>query len=101
MSAQGGQMAQMKIMIYFMPVMLLAFFNSFACGLTFYYFTANIISVGQQFVIKKWFIDEKAILRKIQAHKTKPGAAKKSGFQKRLEGMQRKREQQMKAKKKK
>lgn len=101
MSAQGPQMAQMKIMIYFMPIMLLAFFNSFACGLTFYYFAANIISVAQQFVIKKWFIDEEAILRKIQEHKKKPGSSKKSSFQKRLENMQRKREQQMRGKKRK
>jgi YidC/Oxa1 family membrane protein insertase len=83
--AGNAQMSQMKIMIYFMPVMLLVFFNNYAAGLSYYYFTANIISVGQQFVIKKFFINEEKIHAKIQANKAKPN--KKSGFQKRLEDM--------------
>jgi len=83
--AGNAQMSQMKIMIYFMPVMLLVFFNNYAAGLSYYYFTANIISVGQQFVIKKYFINEEKIHAKIQANKAKP--SKKSGFQKRLEDM--------------
>lgn len=83
--AGNAQMSQMKIMIYFMPVMLLVFFNNYAAGLSYYYFTANIISVGQQFVIKKFFINEEKIHAKIQENKAKP--SKKSGFQKRLEDM--------------
>ncbi len=83
--AGGPQMAQMKIMIYFMPIMLLFFFNGYSSGLSYYYFTANIISVAQQFVIKRYFIDEEAIHKKIQENKKKP--VKKSGFQQRLEKM--------------
>lgn len=85
MGGGSAQMSQMKIMIYFMPVMLLFFFNNYAAGLSYYYFTANIISVGQQFIIKRFFINEDKIHAKIQANKKKP--AKKSGFQKRLEDM--------------
>lgn len=81
----GAQEAQMKIIMYFMPVMLLVFFNNYAAGLSYYYFIANIISVGQQLVIKKYFINEEKIHAKIQANKAKP--KKKSAFQQRLEDM--------------
>lgn len=81
----GAQEAQMKIIMYFMPVMLLVFFNNYAAGLSYYYFIANIISVGQQLVIKKYFINEEKIHAKIQANRAKP--KKKSAFQKRLEDM--------------
>lgn len=88
MAGGGGasaQMPQMKMMIYFMPFMLLFFFNSYSAGLSYYYLTANVISMLQQFVIKRYFINEDAIRAKIQANKKKP--SKKSKFQKRLEKM--------------
>ena len=47
----------------------------------------------------KRFIDEEAILAQLQANKKKP-AKPKSKFQKKLEEMQRKQEQQMKNRKK-
>lgn len=84
--AGGPQMAQMKIMIYFMPFMLLFFFNNYSSGLSYYYFSANIISVAQQLIIKRYFINEEAIHKKIQENKKKP--AKKSKLQQRLEKMQ-------------
>ena len=85
--AGGGnaQMPQMKMMIYLMPVMLLVFFNNYSSGLSYYYFMANVMSMAQQFIIKRWFIDEDAIRPKIQANKKKP--KKTSGFQARLEKM--------------
>jgi YidC/Oxa1 family membrane protein insertase len=73
------------MMIYFMPVMLLFFFNSYSSGLSYYYLTANVISMVQQFVIKRYFINESAIRAKIQKNKKKP--KKKSNFQQRLEKM--------------
>lgn len=88
MDMTGGanaQMPQMKLMIYMMPFMLLFFFNSYSSGLSYYYFSANVITMLQQFVIKRYFIDEEKIHAKIQANKKKP--AKKSGFQQRLEKM--------------
>jgi YidC/Oxa1 family membrane protein insertase len=87
MAGGGGsaQLPQMKMMIYFMPVMLLFFFNSYSSGLSYYYLTANVISMVQQFVIKRYFINEDAIRAKIQKNKTKP--KKKSNFQQRLEKM--------------
>lgn len=85
----GPQGAQMKIMMYLMPFMMLFFFNSTSSGLSYYYFAANMISIGQQWIIKKFFVDEKSILAKIEANKIKSATqpAKKSSFQKRLEDM--------------
>jgi len=87
MAGGGGnaQMPQMKMMIYFMPFMLLVMFNDFSAGLSYYYLTANVVSMLQQFVIKRFFINEDAIRAKIQNNKKK--TKKKSSFQKRLEKM--------------
>ena len=59
--AMGGQMAQMKWMMYLMPIMFLGFFNSYAAALSYYYFLANMFTFTQQYFMKK-FIDEDAIL---------------------------------------
>jgi len=91
MSGGTGQLPQMKIMIYFMPVMLLAFFNNYSAGLSYYYLMANVITMSQQFVVKRFFINEDAIRAKINANKKKPSSNKKSGFQKRLEDLAKKR----------
>jgi len=70
-------------MMYLMPVMMLFFFNSYASGLSYYYLIANMITIGQQAAIKKWFINEDKLLAKIQENKTK--VRKKSGFGAKLE----------------
>jgi YidC/Oxa1 family membrane protein insertase len=101
-SMAGPQAAQMKIVMYFMPFMMIFFFNSFPAGLTYYYFSANIISVIQQLVIKKYFIDEDKLHRQIQENKKKPISTKKSAFQERLEKIARQKQEranQLKGKK--
>jgi YidC/Oxa1 family membrane protein insertase len=80
----SSQMPGMKGMMYVMPVMFMFILNSFSAGLTYYYFLANLITIGQNAVFKR-SIDEKALLKKLEAKKAKP--AKKSSFQKRLEDM--------------
>ena len=45
------QQMQQKIMIYFMPVMMLFFMWSAPSGLLLYWFTGNIIMFGQQMII--------------------------------------------------
>lgn len=87
----GPQMAQMKWMMYLMPIMFLGFFNNYAAGLSYYYFLANMVTFGQQFVMRKYFIDEASILSKIEQNKKKP--VKKSKFQKRLEEMAKKQQE--------
>jgi YidC/Oxa1 family membrane protein insertase len=42
----------MKIMIYVSPLMMLFFFNSYASGLSLYYFVSNTITIGIMLVIK-------------------------------------------------
>ena len=95
-SMATGQMAQMKWMMYLMPIMFLGFFNNYAAGLSYYYFLANMFTFTQQYFMKR-MINEDAILAQLQANKQKP--KKKSKFQKKLEDMQRKQEQQMKKRK--
>ena len=85
--AEGPMAAQMKMMTYLMPVMMLFFFNNYAAGLSYYYLLANVISIGQTILIRKVFINEDSIRAKIEVNKKKPKANKKSGFQKRLEDM--------------
>ena len=86
-ASEGPMAQQMKIMTYLMPVMMLFFFNSYSAGLSYYYFLANVISMGQTLLIRKMFINEDAIRAKIETNKKRPQAKKKSGFQKRLEEM--------------
>tara|TARA_Y100000589_G_scaffold70913_1_gene63227 strand:+ start:4981 stop:6735 length:1755 start_codon:yes stop_codon:yes gene_type:complete len=95
-SMATGQMAQMKWMMYLMPIMFLGFFNNYAAGLSYYYFLANMITFSQQFLMKK-MIDENAILAQIEKNKKNP--KKKSSFQKKLEELQKRQEAKMKRKK--
>ncbi|MGB0881693.1 MAG: membrane protein insertase YidC [Vicingaceae bacterium] len=83
MGGDNAMASQMKMMTYLMPLMMLFFFNSYAAGLSFYYLIANIITITQQFVIRKWIVDEDKLHAKIQANKTKK--KKKTGFAAKLE----------------
>ena len=87
----GAQATQMKVITYLMPVMLLLWFNDYASGLSYYYFTANVVSMLQMFVIKKWFINEEAIHAKIQEKRENNKVKKKSRFQQQMEDMAKKR----------
>jgi YidC/Oxa1 family membrane protein insertase len=83
-SASSQQMPGMKTMMYIMPVMFMFILNNFSSGLTYYYFLTNVITIGQNYLFKQ-FVDDKAILKKMEDKKAKP--AKKSKFQQRLEEM--------------
>jgi YidC/Oxa1 family membrane protein insertase len=99
-AAEGAMAAQMKIMMYIMPFMMSFFFNNYSSGLSYYYFLANIISIGQTVLIRKVFINEDSIRAKIEVNKKKPKSQKKSGFQKRLEEMAKQKGQALPKKKK-
>lgn len=95
--AAGGNdinMKMMKYMPFVMPIMFLPWFNSFAAGLTFYYTFSNILSLVQQFIIQKFFINEDAILAKIEQKRKEP--VKQSKWQQRLEEMQKVQQERMK-----
>ena len=89
-SAGSSQMPGMKTMMYIMPVMFMFILNNFSSGLTYYYFLANLITIGQNLVFKR-FIDEEKIMKKINAKKNQP--AKKSRFAQRLEDLQKQQQQ--------
>lgn len=89
-SAGSSAMPGMKTMMYIMPVMFMLILNNFSAGLTYYYFLANLITLGQNLIFKQ-FIDEEKILKKINARKGKP--AKKSRFALRLEELQKQQKQ--------
>jgi YidC/Oxa1 family membrane protein insertase len=82
------QMPGMKTMMYLMPVMFLFWFNDYSSGLSYYYLLANLLTFAQIYIIRAT-IDEKKLHAQIEANKKKP--VKKSGFQKRLEDMAKKR----------
>ncbi len=98
MTAGSSQMPGMKSMMYMMPVMLLFIFNSYASALSYYYFLTNMITFGQIAIIKR-FVDDEAILRKLNENKKKP--RKKSKFQARMEQMAKQKSQQAASMKKK
>ena len=77
-------MPGMKTMMYIMPVMFLFILNGYASGLSYYYFLANVITIGQIYVFR-FMIDEDKIRAQIQINKKKPIV--KSKFQQKLEDM--------------
>ncbi len=90
-------MPGMKTMMYLMPVMFLFILNSYSSGLSYYYFLANVITIGQTYLIR-YFVDEEKIRLQLQANKKKP--VQKSNFQKRIEDMAKQRGVQAPKKKK-
>lgn len=86
----SGLSGAMKYIGYIMPIVFLGFFNKYAAGLSYYYFLSNIITFGQQFVIRR-FVDDKKLHAQIQENKKKP--VKKSGFAERLEKMAKQQQQ--------
>jgi YidC/Oxa1 family membrane protein insertase len=81
-STPGSDQPGMKLMMYMMPVMFMVILNQFSSGLTYYYFLANMITYGQN-IISKQFINEKAVLAKLEANRKKPLV--KSKWQQKLE----------------
>ena len=72
MTPQDPNNPMMKYLPFIFPVILMGMFNKMAAALTFYYTVSNLLSMLQQFIIQKYFIDEKAIHAQLQENKTKP-----------------------------
>ncbi len=94
---QNQQVPGMKFMMYFMPVIFLAVMNNYSAGLSWYYFTANILTFGQTYLLRYIIKDEK-VRSEIEANLKKP--VKVSGFQKRLQDMMKQQQQMQNTKKK-
>jgi YidC/Oxa1 family membrane protein insertase len=89
----SGATGQMKYIGYIMPIVFLGVLNSYPAGLNYYYFLANMLTFGQQFLIRTMVNDEKihAILKE---NKAKPEEKKKkSKFQTRLDEYMRQQQQ--------
>lgn len=87
-SDNNPQMKSMRNMtLYFMPIFMLFICNNLSSGLTYYYLLSNLIMMLQTWVIRRFFVDEKKIMARVQAASAK-GAKPKSKFQQRLEAIQ-------------
>lgn len=79
-TAQGP----MKNIGYVMPVVFMFVLNSFPAALSFYYFVSNMVTFGQQYLIKQ-FVDDDKIRAKVEESKLKNVNKKKSKFQMKIE----------------
>jgi len=86
MTPQDPNNPMLKYMPFIFPVILMGVFNKMAAALTFYYTFSNLLSIAQQFIIQKYFINEKAIHAQLQENKNKPATPSK--WAQRLEEMQ-------------
>lgn len=76
----------MKSMSYIMPVVFMVVLNSFPAGLSFYYLMSNLVTFGQQAIIRR-FVDEAKIKKIMDEHRKAmaAGNGKKSKFMAKLE----------------
>lgn len=83
MTAATGPMKSMSLI---MPLIFMFVLNSFAAGLSFYYFVSNLVTFAQQAIIRR-FVDEDKIKAVMEEHKRKilSGDGKKSKFMTRLQ----------------
>ena len=92
-SQSSSSMPGMKWMMYLMPVMFLVFFNTYASGLSYYYFISLLITILQTFLTRMMVKEDK--VRAVMAENAKK-PKKKSGFMARLEEAQRRQLEQQK-----
>ena len=81
------QMAGMKfMMVYFMPVMMLCWFNGYASGLTYYYMLSQLFTIAQMTGFR-YFVNEDKLHAKLKANAAKADSQpkKKSKWQARYE----------------
>ena len=72
--------------LYMMPIMMFFICNNLSSGLSYYYLLSNLITMLETWIIKKWFVDQDAIVAKVKAAEGKP--VPKSKWQQRLEEAQ-------------
>ena len=94
-STGSEQMPGMKTMMYIMPLFMLVFLNSYPAGLNYYYFISTLITILQT-ILFRYFLNEEALLAKLEANKKNPAKKKSGGFMARLEEAQRKQQAMLK-----
>ena len=88
-AGQPGAGMMKFMMVYFMPVMMLCFMNSYASGLCYYYFLSQMFTMIIMWAIRRTVDDEK-VREKLLSHKPR----KKSRFQERYEEALRQQQEQ-------
>ena len=91
---QQPGMPNMKFLMYLMPVMMLLWFNSAASGLSYYYTLSTLISIGQIWVIRKYFINEAKLHAKIQENRQNAKTRGPSKWQRKMDEMMKQAEEQ-------
>jgi len=94
MQQQPG-MPNMKFIMYLSPLMMLIFFNSYASGLSLYYFVSNLITILIMLAIKNFIINDEKIHAQIQENKKKE-PKKENKFQRKMREMMEEAEKQKK-----
>ena len=82
--------------VWLMPIMMIFICNNLSAGLSYYYLMSNIITIGQNWAIRKWFVDEDKIYAKLQKKANSKEPPKKSKFQQRLEAAYKAQQEQQK-----
>jgi len=96
-SMDTSAMPGMKFMnVWLMPIMMVFICNNLSAGLSYYYLLSNLITIGQNIAIRKWFIDEDKIYAKLKEKASKAEPKKKSRFQQKMDELMKMQEEQQK-----
>ena len=82
--------------VWLMPIMMVFICNHLSAGLSYYYLLSNIITIGQNWAIRKWFVDEDKIYENLKKKANSKEPPKKSKFQQRLDAAYKAQQEQMK-----
>ena len=98
-AAQNQSMPGMQFMtVWMMPIFMVLLCNNFSAGLNYYYFLSNLITIAQNFVIRKWVVSEEKLKAQIAKKTAEAKTPKKSKFAQRLEEAYKMQQQQQKRK---
>ena len=87
--------------VWLMPIMMVFICNNLSAGLSYYYLLSNIITIGQNWAIRKWFVDEDKIYENLKKKASSKEPPKKSKFRERLDAAYKAQQEQMKQQSKK
>ena len=87
--------------VWLMPIMMVFICNNLSAGLSYYYLLSNLITIGQNWAIRKWFIDEDKIYENLKKKANSKEPVKKSKFQQRLDAAYKAQQEQMRQQNKK
>ena len=87
--------------VWLMPIMMVFICNNLSAGLSYYYLLSNIITIGQNWAIRKWFVDEEKLYENLKKKANSKEPPKKSKFQQRLDAAYKAQQEQMRQQNKK